>query len=295
MASAAHAESPPAGAQSLKQARAAWDRGSLDAAEPLYRDALEKGGLAPAEVLEGYVRLGSIRAASGKKDSALAAFRAASVLDSSFAVPQEAGAKGARIAEKAKRDTAKIGSIHLALQAPKEVASGKAFKVTATVDRAHLRMLRKVTLLAKDGTTAKDLSLDASPEETIEFDIGPDLTLPGASITVRVDAVDAHDNRLASAEERVRVPDSAPVAASAPAAAGGTKSSAPRGDSGVFSTTMTPPPAHDAAARGGGSFWSSPWPYIIGGVALAGAGAAVYFGTRPSDTVTVGNVGVRPQ
>ena len=53
----AFAADGPAGNAMLKQARSAWDRGSLAAAEPLYRDALEKGGLAPAEVLEGYVRL----------------------------------------------------------------------------------------------------------------------------------------------------------------------------------------------------------------------------------------------
>src|SRR5690606_24618544 len=74
--SPAHAEPPasremPAGQPALKQARAAWDRGALDTAEPLYREALEKGGLAPDEVLEGYVRLGSIRAARGKRDSAV--------------------------------------------------------------------------------------------------------------------------------------------------------------------------------------------------------------------------------
>ena len=54
-------------------------------------------------------------------------------------------------------------------------------------------------------------------------------------------------------------------------------------------------PGDDNETRKGGSFWSTPWPYVIGGVALAGAGAAVYFGTRPSDAVSVGpvNVGTR--
>jgi hypothetical protein len=93
-AAPAYAGESAAGGPALKQARAAWEKGSLDVAEPLYREALEKGGLAPGDVLEGYVRLGSIRASLGKRDQAIAAFRAASILDSTFAVPSEAGPKG---------------------------------------------------------------------------------------------------------------------------------------------------------------------------------------------------------
>jgi hypothetical protein len=267
------ARAAEAGAPALKQARAAWDRGSLETAEPLYREALEKGGLAPSEVLEGYVRLGSIRAALGKKDSAVAAFRAASVLDASFTVPSEAGPRGTALAEKAKRDTAKIGSIQLSIQVPKEVQPGKSFKVTATLDKAHLPIVSKLAVTAKDGTTGKDVSLDAKPEETVDFDISGDLTLPKASIVVHLDALDGHQNRLASAEERVRVPDKEPVVAAAP---------------GPKEPAAYRPVGGDPDVRKGGSFWSSPWPYVIGGLALAGAGTAVYFGTRPPEAVSVG-------
>lgn len=293
------AEREPAGAPMLKQARAAWDRGSHEAAEPLYRDALEKGGLAPSEVLEGYIRLGAIRASLGKKDSALAAFRAASVLDSNFTVPSEAGTKGRKIAEKAKKDTAKIGTIQFTAQVPRDVAAGKSFKVSATIDRSHLRMLKRIALLAKDireGATTKDVVLEATPDESVEFEVPADLTTPGATISVRVDALDAHDNRLASSEERVRVSDSQPAAVAVAPSAASAKPSTARPESGGANPMMeTPPPVGDHGVRTGGSFWSSPWPYIIGGIALAGTGAAVYFGTRPSDNVTVGSAGVRPQ
>ncbi|MDF2697473.1 MAG: hypothetical protein K0S65_5856 [Labilithrix sp.] len=282
MAGEAHAAEGAAGGPALRQARSAWDRGSLETAEPLYREALEKGGLAPAEVLEGYVRLGSIRAALGKKDAAIAAFRAASILDSSFSVPNEAGSKGAALAERARRDTAKIGSIQLAVQVPKEVQPGKPFKITATLDKGHLPIVNKIGVLAKDGTTGKEVTLDARPEESVELEIGSDVTLPGASILVHVDALDAHQNRLASAEDRVRVPDKEPEKAAV--AVGSTKSK----EGGK-------PPSGDPGVRRGGSFWSSPWPYVIGGVALAGAGAAVFFGTRPTPNVSVGPVGVREQ
>src|SRR5262249_26632181 len=180
------------GAPALRQARAQWEKGALETAEPLYREALEKGGLAPNEVLEGYVRLGSIRAALGKKESAVAAFRAASILDSGFGVPSEAGSRGAALAEKAKQSTKNIGSSQLALQVPKEAQAGKSFKVTATLDKGHMPIVAKIALSAKDGTTGKEVTLDAKSDESVEFEVGSEVTLPGASILVHVDALDGH-------------------------------------------------------------------------------------------------------
>ncbi len=266
------------GGPALRQARAAWDRGSLEQAEPLYREAIEKGGLTPPEVLEGYVRLGSIRAALNKKDQALAAFRAASIIDATFQVPAEAQGRGISLADKAKKDTAKIGSIQLGVQVPKETAAGKSFKVTATLDKGHLPIVNKIGVTAKDGTTGKEISLDAKPDESVEFEIGSDITLPGASILVHVDALDGHQNRLQSVEERVRVPadGSGPVAASS-------SSSAPSS-----AVNTKPQPAGDQGLRKGGGFWSSPWPYVIGGIAVAGVTTAVYFGTRPVENVNIG-------
>lgn len=280
--SPAHAAEPAAGGPAFRQARAAWEKGSLDTAEPLYREALEKGGLAPNEVLEGYVRLGSIRASNGKKDQAIAAFRAASVLDSTFAVPSEAGPKGPALAAQAKKDTAKIGSIQLSVKAPKEVSSGKSFTVTATLDGAHLPIVAKMGLVAKDGTSGKEVVAEAKAGESVELDVASEVTMPNASILVRVDALDSHGNRLASEETRVRVAaggggGGAAIAAGSGASSGSSSSAASAaGGSG------------DSGVRKGGGFWSSPWPYVIGGVAVAGAGAAIFFGTRPSEQVSVG-------
>lgn len=283
-AAAAHASETAAGGAALRQARAAWDRGALDTAEPLYREALEKGGLAPADVVEGYVRLGSIRASHGKKDTAIAAFRAASILDSSFAVPSEAGPKGPAYAAQAKKDTAKIGSIQLSMRAPKEATSGKSFTVTASLDSAHVPIVAKIGLVARDGTSGKEATAEGKPGDSVELEVPADVTMPSASILVRVDALDSHGNRLASAEERVRVPDRDDGRV---AAAGGAGAKA-KDAAGASSAS-----GGDSGARKGGGFWSSPWPYLIGGAALAGAGTAVYFGTRPPDQVSVGAPAVR--
>lgn len=281
-AAPAYASETAAGGPALRQARAAWEKGNLDVAEPLYREALEKGGLAPNDVLEGYVRLGSIRASLGKRDQAIAAFRAASILDSTFAVPSEAGPKGPAYAAQAKKDTAKIGSIQLSLKAPKEVTSGKSFTVTASLDSAHIPIVAKLGLVARDGTSGKEAVAEAKPGETTELDVASEVTMPSASIVVRVDALDSHGNRLASVEERVRVPEGGV------AAAGGSNAKAEPSSAGSSSASGA-----DTGVRKGGGFWSSPWPYVIGGVALAGAGTAVYFGTRPSEQVAVGAPSVR--
>ncbi len=274
-------ESPPGG-PALRQARAAWDRGAIETAEPLYREALEKGGLAPADVLEGYVRLGSIRASLGKKDQAIAAFRAASILDATFAVPTEAGPKGPSLAAQAKKDTAKIGTIQLTVKAPKEVPSGRSFRVTADLDAAHVAIVARIGLVARDGTSGKEVVAEAKPGENVELDVASEVTMPNASILVRVDALDKQGNRLASAEERVRVGDGGGGGATASSSASSSSSSSSSSSLGA-----------DAGSRKGGGFWSSPWPYVVGGLALAGAGTAVYFGTRPSDQVSVGQVGVK--
>ncbi len=282
-AAPALASEPAAGGPALRQARAAWEKGNLDVAEPLYREALEKGGLAPTDVLEGYVRLGSIRASLGKRDQAIAAFRAASILDATFAVPSEAGPKGPAYAAQAKKDTAKIGSIQLTLKAPKEVTSGKPFTVTASLDGAHIPIVAKLGLIARDGTSGKEATADAKPSESAELEVPSEVTMPSASILVRVDALDSHGNRLATVEERVRVPEGGVAAAGG---GGGSNAKAEPSSSGSAASA-------DTGVRKGGGFWSSPWPYVIGGVALAGAGTAVYFGTRASDQVAVGAPAVR--
>jgi hypothetical protein len=283
-ASARAAEPSPGGA-AFSQARTAWESGKYETSETLYREALEKGGLAPDEVLEGYVRLGAVRAARGKKDQAIAAFRAASVLDASFTVPRQAGQRAATYADRARRDTQKIGSIQLSIAAPKEAPAGKSFKVTASLDKAHVPIVSRIGLVAKDGTTGKEAALEAKTDENVDFEIPADIALPSASIVVRVDALDSHANRLASAEERVKVPDAA--VAVVPAVVAGPSTT-------TASASHGPAREDDSKNKKGGSFWATPWPYLIGTLAIAGAGAAVFFGTRQSDSdVSIGQVGVR--
>ncbi len=271
-ASGSGSSSVASGAAALREARSAWERGLLDTAEPLYREALEKGGLAPAEVLEGFVRLGAIRASFGKKEQAIKAFRAASILDAAFVVPAEAGPRGVKYAAQAKKDTANVGSLKLALRAPTEAPSGKAFTVVARLDSAHVPIVAMLGLVARDGTSGNEAVLEAKPGENVEFDVPSQLTIPSAVIVVHIDALDQKGNRLASAEEHVRIPATHEV-------------TMPRADVEPVnpSATRVSAPAERAVRKGEG-FWLSPWPYAVGSLALAGAVTAVVFGASPMST-----------
>ncbi len=263
-------ESPqPLGAASLKRARAAWSGNDMGSAEAFYREAIAKGGLAPDEVLEGYVRLGTARLLLGRKEQSLAAFRAAAVIDNAFETPPEAGAKGEQLALGAKKDMAGVGTLVVGISSPAQVKGGQPFSVRAKIDDSHSRIITRVALLARDGSSGKELYLISPPATVVDFEIPGSSVLPGSTLVLRVDAVDSHDNRLASAESRVEVAG-APVV-----------------------VVLPKKPTHEPARKKEGSFFSSPWPYVLGGALLAGAGATIFMLTRPTDDVTIGTVGVR--
>jgi hypothetical protein len=103
------------------------------------------------------------------------------------------------------------------------------------------------------------------------------MTLPDASLLVRVHARDGNDNELAEAERRVHI-------AAAPAIVA----------QGALSALGSPSRKDDrGGSRSSGGFWSSPWPYVIGGAALAAGGVTTWFLTRPTDNVDVGAVRVQ--
>jgi hypothetical protein len=255
----------------LAGARTAWDQGEYDVAESLYRQAIEQGGLSPRDVLDAYVRLGSTRAVLGKKESALAAFKAAALIDNRFTTPPEAGRKAVQLADRARRAESHIGPITLHADVPGVLAPGDSAQVDATLDPAHAAIATKVAIMARDGVTGKSYEHAEDSATSVHFKIPPSLALPDATLVIRVDALDSHANRLASVEQRVHVQPAPPVQRPL-----------------VASNDV----GRDEGKKGGG-FWSTAWPYVIGGAALAAGGAAVYFATRPGDDVNVGTVHVQ--
>jgi hypothetical protein len=292
LASPVYAQAPPpsgaqvtvskgAGEEALARAQAAWDRGEFDAAEPLYRQAIELGGLPPDGVLDAYVRLGAARAVLGKSEQALLAFKAAALINKDFTVPPEAGRRAVQLADRARRAATQVGTIDLHADVPRSAAAGESVQIEATLDGAHAAVASKIAISARDPMTGKSYEQTGDSATSVHFRLPASLALPNATIVVRVDALDHHNNRLASVEGRVHVAGATPADALPPVAV----ATPAAGES----NKTHPEEKHETKKHG---FWSSPWPYVIGGAALAAGGAAVYLATRPGDDVNVGAVRV---
>jgi hypothetical protein len=262
---------PPATAKALQRAREAWDGGDFDLAPGLYQRALDAGSLRRADVVEAYVRMGSALAVGGKTRLALIALRQAALLDPVFTVPPEAGKKAVALADKARRAQHRVGALALAAQVPDEVPSGASFAVDVTLAPGHSYMVESVGLVVRDSLAARTFQQDSPPDTNLHFDVPLRMTLPDASLIVRVQAVDSHNNELLSTEKRVHV--ARPVAA--PSAA-------------LEALGPAHPSRRDRARTSSGGFWTTAWPYVIGGAALAAGGAAVYFASRPTEDVNIG-------
>jgi hypothetical protein len=304
--SASAADASSNGEAILPRARSAWDRGDWRQAEALYKHALDAGGLSPNGALDAYVRLGTAAALLKKRDAALVAYRHAALLQPRFTVPRLAGRRGAQLANLARKQEAKIGVFHLGAEVPENVAPGLPLQVAATLDADHAAILARVAVLASDtghGEGAAQTFRDTQPSNTnVRFTLPGTLLTAGATITVRIDALDVHDNRMASVERLVHVAGETAIAGLTPIVPGvpGRTDSSARppltAKSGVQApevllADVRPLRAKEADSDGGskgGGFWHTAWPYVISGVALAAGGAVAYFATRPGDDVTVG-------
>lgn len=260
---AATAHAAP-GTSALVKARQAWDDGELDQAERAYQEALDKGGLDRAATLESWVHLGAARAVLGNKNGALTAFRVALFIDENFSVPAEAGKKAIAAADAARKHPGRVGTLHLSLNVPNDAPSGEPFAVNVMLDAGQAALITRLSLHVRDVTTSKKYDFEEQPGTVVHFRVPASMTLPNASLKVEVDALDAHDNEMASAEERVTIRGTPIV----------------ENDHGMT--------GHKDELHKGGGFWSSPWPYLIGGALLAAGGATTaYFLLRPT-TVSIG-------
>jgi len=260
--SSAHAQS---GSSSLDLARDAWNRGELAQAESLLNEALSRGGLKRTETLECYVRLGSARAVLGKKDSAQAAFRLAALMDANFVVPSDAGKKAVQLADNVRKAQVGFGELALKLDVPSSTKPATSIEVKVSMDGAHTSMVTRVGLVAKESTSGKTFNFELSPAETMHFTVPSSLALPNGDVSIHVEALDKSDNQLAFSDGRVRV---------------------------------SSPKKEEPTVKAGGGFWSSAWPYVIGGFVLAGAaagGVGVYFVSQQGAShINVGAPSVRP-
>jgi len=256
----------------LVEAAKAWEEGDLTEAGDLYDQALKQGGLAPADVLTAYVRIGTVFAAMRQESRAQSAFRVAAILDPEFTLPTEAGKKAVDLFKKARKDAEHYGGkLEVKAEMPAESLPGASFAVVVTIDETFTPLLTDVRVTVQDPSvstsTVRPWTSKMPVDSELRFDVPGEVVTRGTNLLVRVDALDEYGNRWASTQSRVQV-------------------SNPDGAAGFGDD----PWADDdprAKSQSSGGFWSSPWPWVIGGAVLVGAGAATFFATRPSNEAQV--------
>ena len=249
-------------------ASAAWERGDLDDATKQYQEALESGGLGPVAVLTAYARIGTYQAALGKAEAALSAFRLAASLDPDFQLPAESGPKAATLYQRARKDAAKLGGkLEIKAEVPTDVQPGHPFTVVSHLAESFAPLVDRIGIDVRDPVSGKSWASASPAEATVQFEVPTRAVMPGANLVVRVDALDPKGNRFASSESHVKV-------------SGGHVS--------YESVASMDEPEEEVKKpkKAGGGFWSSPWPYAIGGAIVLGT-VGIYAATRPTSDVTV--------
>lgn len=272
----AAAASKAVAASPFAQAAQKWDASDLDGAFPLYQQALDAGGLSPSEVVVAYARVGTYQAAMGKAEAALSAFRLCAAIDPDFKLPGESGPKAEALYQKAKKEAESLGGkLELKAEVPTEVDKAKKFEVVAHLPEGFAPLADKIAIEVRDPISGKSWRSSVAADPSVTFEVPASVVVPGATLTVRLQAIDTHANRFAVVDSRVKV-----KGRPAPVTSGAWGGVSPDDDE-----TEEEPAEKSKPAEG--SFWKSPWPYAIGGAILVGV-VGVYAATRPSDQVSVG-------
>lgn len=198
----------------LVRAQAAWDTGDYDVALALYAEALNRGGLAPAQTLDCYVHRGAALVVLGREREAHTAFQYAALLNPRFTLPPEAGRKAIRVAIQARREQHQ-GPIPLVATAPDNVPVGQPVKVSTSLETSYTLYITKLRVVVKDAIANKSYTKDEAPAGNLSYEIPATMVLADHTLVVRFDALDAHENRLVSVEKQVTVGKAA-VAAGTP-------------------------------------------------------------------------------
>lgn len=244
----------------LAQAAEKWEQGAITDAAPLYEKALSQGGMFPPDVVLAHARIGTVHAASGKREAALNAFRVAAVIDPAFQLPAESGPVAKKLYEEARKQAQKQGGkLEISVEAPERVDAQKGFTVVAKLPEAFAPVVDKVGVEVRDTATQKPgWKADQAATAQVTFDVPAKHVPGGTTLIVRVSALDGSGNRWALADAKVRVKEGKPEV-----------------------VVADPPPEKDEKDKPTkkGGFFSGPWPYAIAG-AIVLAGVVGYAATR---------------
>lgn len=249
----------------IAAATEAWEVGEIDKAGKLYEDALKQGGLTPSDTMAAFVRVGVWRASKGKTDAALNAFRNAAVIDPNFELPKEAPARSKAVYDRARKEAEGQPPLVVDVKAPEApLAPGEPFHVVGSLPEPMVPFFDalSVKVADKQGTVVHAEELPA--DSAVDFTIPGDVVKAGQSLTVEVSALDPQHNEWARAVATVKAKKPPPPVIDEPAA---------------------PPPPPETAP-----FWSTKWPFVVGGAALLTVGVIVVatVAAGGSDVATVG-------
>lgn len=260
---AAHAEEKTF----LAQAAEKWEQGDITDAAPLYEKALSQGGMFPPDVVLAHARIGTVLAATGKKEAALNAFRVAAVIDPGFQLPAESGPVAKKLYEEARKQAQKQGGkLEVTVEAPERVDAQKPFTVTAKLPEAFAPVVDKIGIEVRDTATQKPgWKADQAATAQMTFDVPGKHVPGGTTLVIRVSALDSSGNRWAIADAKVRVKE---------------------GKSEPAIVADVPPEKDEKDKPAKKGFFSGPWPYAVAGAVVAIA-IVGYAATRPSSHADV--------
>lgn len=242
------------GREALEAARKSWHEAEYETAETLYARAIEAGGLPIALATEAYLYRGAALAILGKTKPASESLRIALTVDGSARMPPEAGKKAASLLESIRKE--KLPVLSLTLTAPGEVHAGEAFNADVALGENPWPIIESVAVTAQETTASKKHSVTIRPAQLSTVELPNWLAAAeGRTIALHAELRDKGGNVLLTAEKTVRV--KATVAAV------------------LLATEPKKPPPKEPPKRG---FWSSPWPYVLGGVVLVGAAGSAAYG-----------------
>lgn len=259
----------PTSSPTFEAANAAWERGAQAEAGLAYEKAIEAGGLGPVEVVIAYTRVGLTRAVAGKRDLALSAFRTASTIDPAFELPPDASPRAKPLYEQARKEAASRARLAAKVSAPDRVAQGKVFVIKTELGDEAAAYIDKVEVDVLDTLAKKSCQTSNQPvaEAALTFEVASKCATAGTTLVAQVRLLDAKGNRWVTQDVRIAVA-AAEVDKRAPVGAPADDDAPPKKES-----------------KG---FFSSPWPYVIGGGLLVAGGVSTFLLVRGSDRTSVG-------
>lgn len=254
----------------LAAAAEKWEEGNITDAAPLYEKAVKNGGLFPPDMVIAHARIGTVLAATGKKEAALSAFRVAAVIDPVFQLPSESGPVAKKLYEEAKKQAAKQGGkIEISAEAPERVDAKKGFTVKTKMPETFVPLVEKIGIEVRDVNSKTPWKAEAPAAAEFSFEV-PKKEVPGSTtLNVRVSALDSNGNRWAIADVKVKTRED--------------KNAAPE----PIATDPTPPKEEDTKKK---SVWKGPWPYVVIGVAAVViiGGAVAYQSSKAPSKAEIG-------